>query len=115
MSLFDRLNHRMGSLQNEYESGYEESRFESPFNENSRCSICLNVLEDARMCQHNEHIFYHYCMEKHLQVNAQKYRECQETLTVATLLPARIINNMISKLKINCDFASRGCLEFINV
>lgn len=54
-------------------------------------------------------------MEKHLQVNAQKYRECQEALTAATLLPARIVNNMISKLKINCDFASRGCLEFINV
>lgn len=32
-------------------------------------------------------------------------------LSVNTLRPARVVNNMVSKLRINCDYASRGCSE----
>ncbi|XP_046842001.1 TNF receptor-associated factor family protein DDB_G0273435/DDB_G0273505-like [Xenia sp. Carnegie-2017] len=78
------------------------------------CSICLNVMKDARMC-HNQHNFCRECIEEHLRVNAQRCPQCQDDLTLATLHPARVINNVISKLKINCDYASRGCPEFINV
>ncbi|XP_046864606.1 E3 ubiquitin-protein ligase TRIM62-like [Xenia sp. Carnegie-2017] len=99
---------------NVYESGYEESRFKTVVDENFYCSICLNVMKDARMC-HNQHSFCRECIEEHLRVNAQRCPQCQDDLTVTTLHPARVINNMISKLKINCDYASRGCPEFINV
>ncbi|XP_046843377.1 spermatocyte protein spe-26-like [Xenia sp. Carnegie-2017] len=105
----------MACRPNNYDSyGYDESRFESPVNDNFYCLICLNVIKDARMC-HNEHIFCRKCIEEHLRVIAQRCPQCQDNLTLATLLPARVINNMISKLKINCHFASRGCPEFINV
>ncbi|XP_046841953.1 E3 ubiquitin-protein ligase NRDP1-like [Xenia sp. Carnegie-2017] len=97
------------------ESGYDESRFKNAVDENFHCSICLNIAKDARMCQHNQHIFCCSCIEEHLRVNAQRCPQCQDNLTVATLLPARVINNMISMLKINCHYASRGCPEFINV
>ncbi|XP_046841970.1 kelch-like protein 12 [Xenia sp. Carnegie-2017] len=105
----------MAYCPNDDECGYDESRFKNAVDENFRCAICLNVAKDARMCQHNEHIFCRSCIEEHLRVNAQRCPQCQDYLTVATLLPARVINNMISKLKINCDYAIRGCKEFINV
>ncbi|XP_046864603.1 uncharacterized protein LOC124459118 [Xenia sp. Carnegie-2017] len=104
----------MACRPNVYESGYEESRFKIVVDENFYCSICLNVMKDARMC-HNQHSFCRECIEEHLRVNAQRCPQCQDDLTVATLHPARVINNVISKLKINCDYASRGCPEFINV
>ncbi|XP_046864567.1 spermatocyte protein spe-26-like isoform X2 [Xenia sp. Carnegie-2017] len=104
----------MACRPNVYESGYEESRFKTAVDENFYCSICLNVMKDARMC-HNQHSFCRECIEEHLRVNVQRCPQCQDDLTVATLHPARVINNMISKLKINCDYASRGCPEFINV
>ncbi|XP_046842004.1 TNF receptor-associated factor family protein DDB_G0273435/DDB_G0273505-like [Xenia sp. Carnegie-2017] len=104
----------MACRPNVYESGYEESRFKIAVDENFYCSICLNVMKDARMC-HNQHSFCRECIEEHLRVNAQRCPQCQDNLTVATLHPARVINNVISKLKINCDYASRGCPEFINV
>ncbi|XP_046842081.1 kelch-like protein 5 [Xenia sp. Carnegie-2017] len=95
-------------------SGYDESRFESSVNVDVHCPICFNVMKDARMC-HNQHMFCRSCIEEHLRVNPQRCPQCQDNLTVATLLPARFVNNLISKLKINCDYASRGCPEFINV
>ncbi|XP_046841969.1 kelch-like protein 12 [Xenia sp. Carnegie-2017] len=99
---------------NDYECGYDESRFKNAVDENFRCAICFNVMKHARMCL-NQHSFCRECIEEHLRVNAQRCPQCQERLTVATLHPARVINNMISKLMINCDFAIRGCKEFINV
>ncbi|XP_046843316.1 spermatocyte protein spe-26-like [Xenia sp. Carnegie-2017] len=99
---------------NDFECGYDESRFKNAVDENFRCAICLNVMKDARMC-HNQHSFCRGCIEEHLRVNAQRCPQCQDRLTVATLHPVRVINNMISKLKINCDYAIRGCKEFINV
>ncbi|XP_046841945.1 E3 ubiquitin-protein ligase NRDP1-like [Xenia sp. Carnegie-2017] len=105
----------MACRPNNYDSyGYDESRFESPVNDNFYCPICLNVIKDARMC-HNEHIFCRKCIEEHLRVNAQRCPQCQERLTVSKLLPARFVNNLISKFKISCDHANRGCPEFVNV
>ncbi|XP_046841933.1 E3 ubiquitin-protein ligase NRDP1-like [Xenia sp. Carnegie-2017] len=105
----------MAGHPNDNKSGYEESRFKTAVDENFLCSICLNIVKDARMCRHNEHIFCRYCIEEHLRVNAQRCPQCQDNLTAPTLLPARFVNNMISKFKINCDYASRGCPEFIKV
>lgn len=95
--------------------GYERSRFESSVDENFLCSICLNVVKDGRICRNNDHIFCCYCIEEHIRVNSPNCPECQEELTQATLRQARIIKNFLSKLKINCNYVSRGCLEFINV
>jgi gas vesicle protein len=91
--------------------GYEDSRFEKDVDENFHCSICRNVLKDPRMCRNNEHIFCLACISEHLRVNSRTCPECSEHLSVDTLRRARLASNYLSKLKINCDHASRGCAE----
>ena len=91
--------------------GYEDSRFEKDVDENFHCSICHNVLKDPRTCRNNEHIFCLACISEHLRVNSQTCPECKENLSVDTLRRARLASNCLSKLKINCDHASRGCAE----
>ena len=92
--------------------GYEDSRFERDVDENFHCSICYNVLKEPRTCRNNDHIFCLACISQHLKVNSQTCPECNEHLSVDTLRRPRVVNNMLSKLKINCDYASRGCPEF---
>ena len=92
--------------------GYDDSRFEKDVDENFHCSICYNVLKEPRMCRNNEHIFCLDCISEHLRVNSETCPECNEHLNVDTLRRPRVVNNYLSKLKINCDHASRGCPEF---
>ena len=102
----------MACCPTEKEYGYEDSRFEKDVDENFHCSICYNVLKEPRMCRNNEHVFCLACISEHLKVNSQTCPECNEHLSVDTLRRPRVLNNMLSKLKINCDYASRGCPEF---
>jgi E3 ubiquitin-protein ligase NRDP1 len=102
----------MACCPTEKEYGYEDSRFEKDVDENFHCSICYNVLKEPRMCRNNEHVFCLACISEHLKVNSQTCPECNEHLSVDTLRRARVVNNYLSKLKINCDYASRGCPEF---
>jgi hypothetical protein len=102
----------MACCPTEKEYGYEDSRFEKDVDENFHCSICYNVLKEPRMCRNNEHIFCLACISEHLKVNSQICPECNEHLSVDTLRRPRVLNNYLSKLKINCDYASRGCPEF---
>ena len=97
------------------EYGYEDSRFEKDVDEHFHCSICFNVLKDPRTCKNNDHAFCLDCISEHLRVNSETCPECKEDLTVATLRRPRLLNNYLSKLKINCNHASRGCLEYICV
>jgi len=92
--------------------GYDDSRFEKDVDENFHCSICYNVLKEPRMCRNNEHIFCLACITEHLRVNSQTCPECNDRLSVDTLRRARLASKCLSKLKINCDYASRGCPEF---
>ena len=92
--------------------GYEDCRFEKDVDEDLHCSICYNVLKEPRMCRNNEHLFCLDCITEHIRVNSQTCPECNEHLSVDTLRRAPVINNFLSKLKINCDHASRGCPEF---
>ena len=94
--------------------GYDDSRFQRDVDEHFHCSICYNVLKDPRMCR-NDHAFCLDCITEHLKVNSQTCPECNDHLTQDTLRRPRLLNNYLSKLKINCDHASRGCPEFICV
>ncbi|CAB4040606.1 RING finger 151-like [Paramuricea clavata] len=102
----------MACCPTEKEYGYEDSRFEKDVDENFHCSICYNVLKEPRMCRNNEHVFCLACISEHLKVNSQTCPECNEHLSVDTLRRQRVLNNMLSKLRINCDYASQGCPEF---
>ena len=95
--------------------GYDDSRFEMFVDEHFHCSICYNVIKDPRMCRKNEHVFCHDCITEHLKVNTQTCPECNDHLTVDMLRRPRLLTNYLSKLKINCDHADRGCPEFVCV
>ena len=105
----------MACSSTEEKYGYEDCRFEKDVDENFHCSICYNVLKEPRMCRNNEHVFCLACISQHLKVNSQTCPECNEHLSVYTLRRPRLVNNYLSKLKINCDYASRGCTEFTYV
>ncbi|XP_028406761.1 beta-scruin-like [Dendronephthya gigantea] len=99
----------------EVKYGYDDSRFETGVDDHFHCSICYNVLKEPRSCRNNEHMFCLDCITEHLNVNSQTCPECNEDLSVDTLRRPRVLNNYLSKLKINCDHASRGCPEFVCV
>ena len=102
----------MACCPKEKKYGYEDSRFEKDVDKNFHCSICYNVLKEPRTCRNNDHIFCDACIREHLKVNPQTCPECNEHLTIDTLRRPRVVNNYLSKLKINCDHASRGCPQF---
>ena len=103
----------MACCQKEVKYGYDDSRFEKDVDEEFHCSVCYNVLKEPRMCRNNEHIFCLACISQHLKVNSKTCPECNEHLSLDTLRKApRVLRNCLSKLKINCDHASRGCPQF---
>jgi hypothetical protein len=102
----------MACCPTEEKYGYEDCRFEKDVDENFHCSICYNVLKEPRTCRNNDHIFCLACITQHIKVNSQTCPECNEHLSVDTLRRPRVVNNILSKLKINCDHASRGCPQF---
>ena len=102
----------MACSSREEKYGYDDCRFEKDVDEHFHCSICYNVLKEPRTCRNNEHVFCLACITQHLTVNSQTCPECNEHLSVDTLRRPRVLTNYLSKLKINCDHASRGCPEF---
>ena len=75
-------------------------------------TTCLKI---QGCVENNDHAFCLDCITENLKVNSQTCPECNEHLSIDTLRRARLLNNYLSKLKINCDHASRGCPEFICV
>ena len=98
-----------------YDTGYEDELFQHPVSHTLHCGICLNVLKDPVSCQHNEHLFCRTCITVHL-MNFQTCPSCMEPLTVQSLSQApRAVTNMLSELKIRCQFYERGCDDFIEL
>ena len=97
-----------------YDTGYEDERFQHPVGRGFHCCICTNVIKDPVMCQ-NEHIFCRACITRHLK-NSQTCPTCREPLTVETLQQAsRTVTNLLSELKIRCQFFERGCTQFVEL
>ena len=98
-----------------YDTGYEDELFQHPVSHTLHCGICLNVLKDPVSCQHNEHLFCRACITVHL-MNFQTCPSCMERLTVQSLSQApRAVTNMLSELKIRCQFFDRGCGQFVEL
>ena len=101
--------------QTEAKYGSDDSRFEKAVDDHFHCSICYNVLKGPMMCRNNEHLFCRDCIIEHLNTNSHTCPECNEDLTVETLRRARVISNILSGLKIKCDYSHRGCQEYIRL
>ena len=98
-----------------YDTGYEDERFQQIVSQSFHCIICTNVIKDAVMCPQNEHLFCRTCITRYL-MNSQKCPTCMEPLTVETLSQApRGVKNLLSELKIRCEFSDRGCGKFIEL
>ena len=98
------------------DEGYEDSRFEIAIDANFHCPICMNVLKEPMQCRTNEHLFCSPCIRRHLEQNSQSCPMCMDELTVETLRRApRIVADYLSRLKISCDYAARGCREVIEL
>ena len=98
-----------------YETGYEDERFEQIVSQTLHCIICTNVIKDPVMCQRNEHLFCRACITIHLMYSST-CPTCMEPLTVETLRQAsRTVMNLLSELKIRCEFFDRGCGKFVQL
>ena len=90
--------------------GYDTSRFQSAIDDGFICCICLCVLKDPMQCENNEHYFCSRCIKEHLKKTSHSCPVCQDKLTVETLHKApRIVGDCVSRYKISCDYATRGC------
>ena len=98
-----------------YDTGYEDERFEQIVSQTLHCIICTNVIKDPVMCQRNEHLFCRACITRHL-VNFHTCPTCMEPLNVETLRQAsRTVVNLLSELRIRCEFFDRGCGKFVQL
>ncbi|XP_028407078.1 kelch-like protein 12 isoform X4 [Dendronephthya gigantea] len=97
-----------------YTTGYDDELFQHPVGPSLHCCICTNVIKDPVMCRHNEHIYCRGCITRHL-MNSQTCPTCMEPLTVDTLKVPRTIANLLSELKIRCEFFNRGCGKFVEL
>ncbi|XP_028407502.1 kelch domain-containing protein 8B-like [Dendronephthya gigantea] len=97
-----------------YTTGYDDELFQHPVGPSLHCCICTSVIKDPVMCRHNEHIFCRSCITRHL-INSQTCPTCMESLTVDTLKVPRTIANLLSELKIRCEFFNRGCEKFVEL
>ena len=97
-----------------YNTGYDDERFEQTVSQRLHCCICTNVIKDPAMC-HNEHIFCRACITRHLMYS-QTCPTCMQPLTVQTLRQApRTVTNLLSELKIRCEFVDRGCGKMVDL
>ena len=97
------------------ETGFEDERFQHPVGHTLHCGICLNVLKDPVMCGQNEHLFCRGCVTPHLMYS-ETCPSCMQPLTVESLREApRTVTNLLSELKIACDYAGRGCEDFVEL
>ena len=96
--------------------GYDTSRFQSAIDDGFICCICLCVLKHPMQCENNEHYFCSGCIKEHLKKTSHSCPVCQDKLTVETLRKApRIVGDCVSRYKISCDYATRGCDEVLEL
>ena len=96
--------------------GYDTSRFQSAIDDGFICCICLCVLKDPMQCENNEHYFCSGCIKELLKKTSHNCPVCQDKLTVETLRKApRIVGDCVSRYRIRCDYATRGCDEVLEL
>ena len=98
-----------------YQYGFEEDRFQQAVSQYFKCVICRNVLRDPVTCRDHQHLFCRACINTHL-ANFERCPSCNQELCVHTLREApRVVKNVLSELKIRCDFYERGCIKFVEL
>ncbi|XP_028415459.1 cilia- and flagella-associated protein 58-like isoform X2 [Dendronephthya gigantea] len=95
--------------------GYDPDRFVDRVLHGFKCCICQCVLNEPRLCEAEEHKFCLNCISQHLP-NSQTCPECRQNLTLETLkCPGKHLQNLLSELRIQCDYINRGCPEHVEL
>jgi len=91
--------------------GFDSDRFvDQEQIEGYTCCICLKVFEDPldAPCGHT---FCAICVTDSLKIKSQ-CPYCRNPLTNAQLKqPVVVLRNLLSALKLKCEFASNGCID----
>ncbi|XP_028415398.1 uncharacterized protein LOC114538418 isoform X2 [Dendronephthya gigantea] len=98
------------------ERGHDPNRFILQVKRDLLCFICHRVLKEPRICEAGEHHFCSICITQHLAKQSQTCPECKKPLTLETLqLPQKFLINILSELRIRCDYNDRGCPEHVQL
>lgn len=89
----------MFCLKNPPQGGYPIELFESVVPEDLKCGICLNIVRDAIRCCDNEHVYCKGCLKK---VVNMKCPACRDQFTPFTIRESKIVNRLISTLRVRC-------------
>lgn len=90
--------------------GYDVERFTVDVDEELKCTICSDVLQDPLQISSCEHVFCGSCIQPWLAQNNTCPVDRKQT-TAAELRQCRLLNNLLSNLKICCD--NTGCTEVV--
>ncbi|XP_036307377.1 E3 ubiquitin-protein ligase NRDP1-like [Pipistrellus kuhlii] len=95
--------------------GYDVTRFQGDVDEDLLCPICGGVLEEPVQAPRCEHAFCGACIAQWFS-QQQTCPVDRSAVTVAHLGPVpRIMQNMLSKLRIACDHAAFGCSAVVRL
>ena len=94
--------------------GFDEDRFTGEVDDDFRCSICRDIIEDpiASQC---EHVFCKVCIVEWLQRELSCPVDREPLIRSQLCEPSRFFRNFYTKLVIKCEFASNGCKNNVKI
>jgi len=94
--------------------GYDENRFSGDVDDDYRCSICRDIIEDpiASQC---EHVFCKICINEWLQTQSSCPVDRTPLNSSQLCEPSRFFRNPYSRLVLKCQFESNGCQITIQI
>lgn len=95
--------------------GYDLNRFDGNVDEELICPICSYILEDPVQSPECEHAFCNMCINQWLRHQSTCPID-RTPIQSNQLKPVpRILKNLLSKLKLKCDYASYGCTTIVRL
>ena len=95
--------------------GFEINRFECLVDEELLCSICKGVLDNPLQIVTCEHVFCSKCIHNWISIGNETCPLDREPIKKDQMKTPRIVTNLLAKLNIKCDFASKGCPSMIKL
>ena len=113
--------------------GFETTRFvnlSQSLSEELSCSICLNIFDSpiTSFKGNCDHTFCKQCVQQWINTNKSKCPACQQSFTKKRNIndnncviigyvfkTNRIVNNIVNKLKIHCNYKWNGCEEVVEL
>lgn len=106
---------KIRSINHQKNMGYDLNRFEGEVDEELLCPICSFILEDPVQAPDCEHAFCKLCINQWLKLQSICPVD-RASIQPNDLKPVpRILKNLLSKLKLNCNHAAHGCTAYVRL